>query len=150
MCIVDECGSLQLPEFVQFTLRRRSQSNLLLIAPHESDRCLVGYDTAYTSSLYAEQERRRLGADQPDALDARARRIFGRIAAAPWASDGSVTLPVALRRKGGIVDRALFVGTAGMFEIWDPGRALESGDAALCEIATWQLQPDRSPAQEDS
>jgi DNA-binding transcriptional regulator/RsmH inhibitor MraZ len=121
-----------------------------MIAPHERDSCLVGYDPDYASTLYAEQERLRLGAAGSGTVDARARRVFGRVEEAECASDGAISLPAILRQKGGILDHALFVGTAGMFEIWDPVRALESGDAALSEIAAWRVHRDLPPASKEA
>ena len=45
-----------------------------------------------------------------------------------------------MRRRGKIEDLALFVGTGGTFEIWNPHLALESGDADLRELAAFRLE----------
>jgi len=150
MCVVDEDGGLRLPDFVRATLDRRSDSNILMIAPHERDSCLVGYDPDYAGTLYLEQERLRLGEEGSGLSDARARRMFGRVEETARQRDGAIALPGLLRHKAGIADRALFVGTAGMFEIWNPQRALESGDPALSEIASWRVEPDIPPARQET
>jgi MraZ protein len=45
-----------------------------------------------------------------------------------------------MRRKGQIEDYALFVGTGGTFEIWNPRLALKSKDQDLRDLAAFRLE----------
>lgn len=148
MCAVDEDGFLTLPEFVRLTLSELSEANLLVIAPHLSEPCLIGYDRSHHRVLHADQERLRSSRYDADQCDARARHIFGWAEEARYEPDGKMSLPVQMRRKGGVDGLALFVGVGATFEIWNPRIALESGDPALSEIATWRSQSSVQPLQE--
>ena len=46
----------------------------------------------------------------------------------PYDSSGRIVLPPMMRRKGGIEDLALFLGTGETFQIWNP-RAAPRGRA---------------------
>jgi MraZ protein len=112
----------------------------VVIGLHEMDPCLRAYDRAYARVLHADHERYRPAESSSAAHDARARRIFGFTEEASCGFDGRITLPPLMRRKGKIEDLALFVGTGGTFEIWNPQLALEAGDADLRELAIWRLE----------
>ena len=45
-----------------------------------------------------------------------------------------------MRKRGQIEDLALFVGTGGTFEIWNPQLALQSEDDGLRELAAELLE----------
>lgn len=140
LCTVDAGGRVSLPTFVRTTLERRSDSPAVVIGLHETDSCLRGYDRGYARILHADHERCRATDGSSEAHHARARRIFGFTEEASYDVDGEVTLPALMRRKGRIEDLALFVGTGGSFEIWNPRLALEAGDVALRELAIWRLE----------
>ncbi len=139
---VDAKGRLSVPAFVRSVIERRSDAKVIILGTHEVDSCLTGYDRNYARILYNENERRRLaeeGAD-PKAHFSRARRTFGVTEEAPYDTSGRIILPPMMRRRGGIGELALFVGVGGTFEIWDPRRALDSGDAELRELAEYRLE----------
>ena len=139
---VDAKGRLSVPAFIRSVVERRSDSRTLIIGAHEVDPCLTAYDRNYARNLFQEAERRRLieEAADPRAHFARARRTFGVTEEVPYDSSGRIVLPTLMRRKGRIEDLALFVGTGGTFEIWNPQLALESGDADLRELAAYRLE----------
>jgi MraZ protein len=139
---VDAKGRLSVPAFVRQVIERRSDARAIILAGHELDACLTGYDRNYARILYQENERRRLneeGAD-PRAHFARARRTFGVTEDVPYDTSGRIILPQMMRRKGKIDELALFVGVGGTFEIWNPQLALKSEDADLRELAAYRLE----------
>lgn len=140
---VDTAGRTRLPTFIQQALIARSGCRNLLIGAHESDGCIAGFDHGHAIVVHAELERRRLAGEAageaPEAHHARARRMFGLAEEAQFDIDGVVTLPPLPRRLGGIGGLALFVGTGGAFEIWDPSRARERGGEELRALAEYRL-----------
>jgi MraZ protein len=128
-------GRLRLPPFILDTLRRRSDGRRVVFGAHESDPCLSGYEPAWRAAL--------LGRDG-------GRRLFGFSEEAEFDSAGRVTLPPILRWKGRIDGRALFVGTGGAFEIWNPELALETGEPALRELAEYRLREFEETEREDT
>jgi DNA-binding transcriptional regulator/RsmH inhibitor MraZ len=147
---VDGDGRVRLPRFVRETAVRRSEDRTLVLGPHEADPCLTGYDRPYRRMLFADTERLRLtGEAGPAEAPRRARRTFGLTEEAPWAQDGTIRLPAMVRRMGRIEGLALFVGTGGAFEIWNPDLAATSGDPALAELARWRLGHDHDTQEEE-
>jgi len=141
---VDEAGRTRLPDFIQRVLIGRGDSGRIVIAVHEDDECLVGFDPGYTPILHTELERRRLAGEiageAREAHHARARRLFGLAADSPVEAGDTIVLPELPRRRGRISNLALFVGTGGTFEIWDPGTARDVGDGDLRAIAEYRLE----------
>lgn len=139
---VDAKGRLSVPSFIRSVIERRSEAKAIVLGPHEADTCLTAYDRNYARILYAENERRRLAeeAADPAAHFARARRTFGVTEEVPYDTSGRIILPTLMRRKGQIEDLALFVGTGGTFEIWNPHLALEAADEGLRELAAFRLE----------
>jgi MraZ protein len=145
LCTVDDGGSVSLPPFVRNTLERRADSPAVVIGLHETEPCLRAYNSGYVRILHADHERCR-SAETAEAYHTRARRTFGFTEEASYGPDGKITLPPLMRRKGKIEDLALFVGTGGTFEIWNPQLALEAGDVSLRELAIWRLEEFPPPA----
>lgn len=143
---VDAGGRVSLPPFARATLGRRSDSPIVVIGLHERDPCLRAYDRGYARILHADHERCRLAETDSETHHAHARRIFGFTEEASYGMDGRIALPPLMRHKGEIQDLALFVGTGGAFEIWNPQLALEASDGALREIAIWRLEELLPPA----
>ena len=143
ICAVSIEGGVTLPAFVRTQLERRSPGRAVLFGVHESDSCLTGCDLGHLPRLHADAERRRLREEAaglaPEIHDARLRRTFGRLEEATYDGEGRTVLPPIVRRKGAIVDLALFVGTGDNFEIWDPQRARETGCDELRELADYRL-----------
>jgi MraZ protein len=146
LCAVDADGCVSLPPFVRTTLERRSDNPAVVIGVHETDSCLRAYDRGYVRLLHADHERCGPVESSSEAHYARARRVFGFTEETSCGADGRIKLPPLMRRKSKIEDLALFVGTGGTFEIWNPLLALEAGDAALRELAIWRLEEFLPPA----
>jgi MraZ protein len=140
---VDAFGGMLLPAFVLRALARRSETGRLLFAPHESDPCITGYDPGLQAWLFAETERRRLREEAlglaPAAHHRRVRRTFGAAESADVDETGRVVLPPMIRRRTGIEDSALVIGTGGGFEIWNPRIARGAGDEQLRQLADFAL-----------
>jgi MraZ protein len=155
LAAVDGGGRVRLPRFVRETAERRSDAGFLVLGPHESDSCLSGYDPAWRRVLFDDSERLRLRDEAAGAGAAkhygRARRAFGLAEQTQIDGEGRIALPPMARRLARIEGRALFVGTGGAFEIWNPELAAQSGDPALAELARWRLglDDDRTPEQEE-
>lgn len=136
-------GRTTLPSFVVETLERRGAGARILFGVHESEPCISGYDEAYQAILHEDEEERRLREEarglSAHAHHSRARRIFGGVERGLFGESGEVTLPPMVRRRARIGARALFVGTGGSFEIWDPDTALAAG-GELRELAELVLQ----------
>ena len=142
LCTVDAAGGLALPGFVRATLSRRSDAGMIFIGAHESDPCVIAYDSGYVRSLAFDFSRRRIAEEsaEPLAHHARARRTFGLVEQMVVDDRGAIQLPQMLRRRARIERTALIVGTGGMFEIWNPALALECDDPGLNELATFHLE----------
>ena len=140
---VDAAGRTRLPDFVRNVLIGRGDKNRVVIGVHEKDDCLVGFDPDYAATLHRELERRRLAgesAGEPqEAHHARARRLFGLASDATLERDDTIVLPELPRRRGRIGNLALFVGTGGTFEIWDPAMACDAGGGDLRALAEYRL-----------
>jgi MraZ protein len=143
LSVVDASGRTRLPDFVRNVLIGGSDSRRLVIGVHESDDCLVGFDPEHAATLHRELERRRLVGEAVgearEAHHARARRVFGLAGEAPLEPGDTIVLPELPRRRGRIGNLALFVGTGGTFEIWDPSMACEAGGGDLRALAEYRL-----------
>ena len=133
LAAVDPAGRVRLPLFVRETLVRRTESRRLVFGAHENDPCLSGYEPAYRAAFFD-----RNGS----------RRIFGFAEEAEYDARGRVTLPPMMRWKARIGLLALFVGTGGAFEIWNPELALQAGDPELQQMAEYRLQIDTMEKEE--
>ena len=144
---VDAAGRTRLPAFVREAAIGRSGGRRLVFGAHEMDSCIAGFDPAYASVLHGDLERRRLteeaGGLGAEAHHARARRLFGTAEEVEFDADGMIDLPELPRRRGRISGLALFVGTGGTFEIWDPETARESGGEDLRALAEFRLAEDK-------
>ena len=140
---VGTAGDVALPGFVIEVIERRSAAPRLVVAPHECDPCLNGYDESYQPVLQTDIERRRLREEAAGMAAAwhhvRVRRTFGLAERAEVDGAGRVRLPPLMRSKGRIEDLALFIGTGGGFEIWNPHVARSAGDPELRELAEYRL-----------
>ena len=133
LATVDSAGRVRLPLFVRETLAHRSEGRRLVFGAHENDPCLSSYEPAYRAAFFD-----RNGS----------RRIFGFAEEAEYDARGRVTLPRMMRWKAKIGLLALFVGTGGAFEIWNPELALEAGDPELRQMAEYRLHIGNTEREE--
>lgn len=143
-------GQIRLPAFVRRALG--GAGNELIFGLHEHAPCLAGYDSGYEARLAEDIERRRLRDEEqgaePMLHEARLRRVFAFAEGTGIAGNGACRLPARLRRRGRIDGLALFVGTGGSFEIWNPSLALEAGDEVLRGLAADMLAEGAGEARE--
>lgn len=131
---VSAAGRLRLPPFILETLVRRSENRRIVFGAHESEPCLSAYDPGWRSALVEREDRRRL---------------LGFAEETQFDSSGRVTLPPMMRWKGRIGGLALFVGTGGTFEIWNPDVAREAGGRDLREMAEYRLNEIEGDEREE-
>jgi bifunctional DNA-binding transcriptional regulator/antitoxin component of YhaV-PrlF toxin-antitoxin module len=135
-------GAVRLPPFILRVVEGGAGLGRMMVGAHESHPCLTAWEPRRAPVLQAEVERQRLR-DEANGVPVaehhqRARRVFGFVEDA-IIEGGRITIPAMLRRKAGIGDRVLFVGTGSGFEIWNPDLARRAGDPALREIAEYRL-----------
>jgi MraZ protein len=141
-CSVDAMGRVKMPQFVQRALARRSAGSGLFLSRHDLDLCLISYDRSAAARMEEDNGRRRQGEAgwlANPAYHARLRRAYGFALSLTLDSKSRMTLPPLLRQVGKIGGSALVIGAGDTFEIWNPEMALESGDAALGELARFHL-----------
>jgi MraZ protein len=138
-------GSVRLPPFILRVVEGGAGLGRMMVGAHESDPCLTAWPPRRAPALQAEVERRRLRDEAGGAPlaehHARARRAFGFVEDT-IIEEGRLVIPMMMRRRGAIEGHALFIGTGGGFEIWNPDLARRAGDAALREIAEYRLGID--------
>lgn len=153
LCEVDGKGRVALPRFVREIVERRSGDSALVIGAHGKDPCLTGYDRSFRKAVFTDAERRRIAGEtaggEADGHHSRARRAFGLTEETEFDRKGRIVLPAMMRRMGRIEGLALFVGTGGDFEIWNPELAAESDDEALRELARYRLADLDTDKKED-
>lgn len=144
LCAVDRLGRVKLPRFVTGIIERRAAAPALVLAAHEVDPCLTAYDPGFRRVLLADSERQRLRGEAAggdgEAHHQRLRRMFGLSEETAIDAGGRVRLPPLMRRLGRIEGHALFVGTGGAFEIWNPELAAASADEGLAALARFRLE----------
>ena len=126
---VDAKGRVSVPAFLRTVIERRGDSRTIVLAKHEHFAALAAYDPAYAGMKHAKLER-LLEKDElnPDAAIEYQQRNLMAFAASeevPYDSSGRIVLPPMMRRKGGIADLALFLGTGETFQIWNPNTFLD-------------------------
>jgi MraZ protein len=122
--LVDAKGRVSVPAFLRSVIERRGDARTITLAKHESFPALSAYDPAYAALKHSKLERLLEKEEtNPDAqLDYEQRNLmaFAATEEVPYDSSGRIVLPPMMRRKGGIDDLALFLGTGETFQIWNP------------------------------
>ena len=136
---VDAKGRLSVPAFIRQKIERRSDAKVLVLAPHPDLDCLIGYDVNWPAKLMERAEKRLGDAPERMAEIGMQAAAFASIIEVPYDASGRIILPPKLKRRAGIGDQALFMGTGFEFCIWNPDKALacevpEVRDAARLEL----------------
>lgn len=141
---VDAKNRLSVPASYREVIEARSSSRDVVLAPHERERCLIGYDLARSARLSAMIER-RFGDDFGPERDDFVRLAFGASEATQYDDNGRVILSTTLKELGEIDRLAFFLGGGDYFEIWNPDVLLEvkGGDMRLQRIVSRQLEARR-------
>ncbi len=145
ICAVDAEGIVAIPEALAEDFGLNAATELLL-SPHESDHCLVGFARDHLSEVHSHAERWRLADESAgrgaQAHHRRARQLFGIVEPARRV-DGGLQIPATMRHLGQIGRSAVVVGAGERFEIWDADLALTSGDAEFRELVAYRLKLQR-------
>ena len=108
--------------------------------------CLSAYDPAYAALKHSKLERlfEKEEGNPAAALDYQQRNLmaFAATEEVPYDSSGRIVLPPMMRRKGGIEDLALYLGTGETFQIWNPRLFLKDKNIPedLKDIARYRLE----------
>ena len=143
---VDAKGRVSVPAFLRSVIERRGDAKTIVLASHESFPCLSAYDPAYAALKHSKLERlfEKEEGNPAAALDYQQRNLmaFAATEEVPYDSSGRIVLPPMMRRKGGIEDLALYLGTGETFQIWNPRLLLKDKNIPedLKDIARYRLE----------
>ena len=143
---VDAKGRVSVPAFLRSVIERRGDAKAIVLAKHESFPCLSAYDPAYAALKHSKLERlfEKEEGNPAAALDYQQRNLmaFAATEEVPYDSSGRIVLPPMMRRKGGIEDLALYLGTGETFQIWNPRLFLQDKNIPedLKDIARYRLE----------
>ena len=143
---VDAKGRVSVPAFLRSVIERRSDARTIVLAKHESFPCLSAYDPAYAALKHAKLERllekEETGPDAALEYQQRNLMAFAATEEVPYDPSGRIVLPPMMRRKGELLELALFLGAGETFQIWNPTLFLK--DARIPEdmkdIARFRLE----------
>jgi MraZ protein len=130
---IDAKGRVSVPASYRDVVEARSKTRAVLLAPHDSQPCLIGFDTAYSSRL------NEIIASRGDALSAErdnaALKLFGLSERFVYDEPGRIVL-TALQKELFELDRlAFFIAKGETFEVWNPYRLIEAKEAEEPNIA---------------
>jgi MraZ protein len=143
---VDAKGRVSVPAFLRSVIERRGDAKSIVLAKHEAFPCLSAYDPAYAALKHSKLERlfEKQEADPEAALEYQQRNLiaFAATEEVPYDSSGRIVLPTMMRRKGGLEDLALFLGTGETFQIWNPQMFLDDPRVPedMKDIARYRLE----------
>ena len=128
---VDAKGRVSVPASLRKIVSARTpESKALMLARHERDQCIAGFDRSYVALAYQDLRARQaadLAAGRPtDGRFALSGNLFGSMEEIAMDGSGRIILPPGLRRRAQITDTAMFVGVGETFEIWSPEVALNT------------------------
>jgi MraZ protein len=128
---VDAKGRVSVPASLRKVVTARMpESKALILARHERDQCISGFDKGYMAIVHRDMRaKQQADVEAGRANDSRftlSGSLFGSMEEIAIDGSGRIILPPGLRRRAGITDSAMFVGTGETFEIWSPEIALSS------------------------
>lgn len=126
---VDAKGRVSVPASLRKIVTARTpDAKSLMLARHERDQCVRGFDLSYVAFAYQDMRARQaadVAAGRPtDARFSLNGTLFGSMEEIAIDGSGRIILPPGLRRRAGISDSAVFLGVGETFEIWSPEAAL--------------------------
>ncbi len=124
MNAVDAKNRLSIPAAYRDTIEARSHQRAVVLAPHESAPCLIGYDAAHSATLQGQIEARFAG-DFGAARDQAARMAFGATEMLPYDDNGRIVLSPMLKDLGEIDRLVFFLALGSHFEVWNPDILLQ-------------------------
>jgi MraZ protein len=141
---IDAKGRVAIPAFLRAAIERNGDGRFLIIAKHQSDPCLTGYDRGWSRLLHDRLEReeeRERAADRAFDYHNNNRRAFGLVEEVPYDASGRFILPAFFRKKAALDDLGFFFGTGNNFEIWNPRLLISTPgvDQEMKEIAAFLM-----------
>src|SRR3546814_4567733 len=104
-------------------------ARIIVLAPHEREPCLIGYDQAYSARLYEKLDR-RFGDDFGPERDDAARRQFGATEQLGYDDNGRIVLSRMIKALGELDRLDFFIAAGDTFAIWNPNVLLQvKGDS---------------------
>jgi MraZ protein len=141
---IDLKGRVAVPATLRAAIEANGDGRSVMIARHECDPCLIGYDKGW-ARLLREDLRSDLVANRAanratDRHNAN-RRAFGPVEPVPYDASGRFILPAFLRAKAELEDAAFFYGAGDTFEIWSPAvlAKAEGVDEEMKEVCAWLM-----------
>jgi MraZ protein len=130
---VDAKGRVSVPASLRKVVTARTpDAKSLMLARHERDTCVRGFDLSYVALAYQDMRAKQaadIAAGRPtEARFASSGTLFGSMEETAIDGSGRIILPPGLRRRAGITDAAMFLGVGETFEIWSPDAALKADD----------------------
>ena len=129
--LVDDKGRVAIPNALRAILQRNAprpdgkDGGTIVIGPHESQKCLVAYDPAYTEILGQELDlHRRENTAADGSYDYNYPRMKMAGEAVPFDGSGRFIMPAFPRFHANIGAHAFFYGSNNQIDIWDPATAL--------------------------
>ena len=131
--LVDDKGRVAIPNALRSTLAQNAprpdgrDGGTIIIAVHETARCLIAYDPGYVAVLKKELDARTEMSRGPDGrIDYNIKRDLANGEAVPFDGSGRFIMPGFPRFHAGITGHAFFWGTFDYIEIWDPKTLVET------------------------
>ena len=143
---VDAKGRVSVPAFLRSVIEKRGDARTIVLAKHATFPALSAYDPAYAAYQHTKLERllekEETNAEAQLEYQRRNMMAFAATEETPYDTSGRIVLPPMMRRKGGIEDLALFLGTGETFQIWNPKLFLgdENVPEDMKDIARFRLE----------
>ncbi len=148
--LVDDKGRVAIPAALRGTLFSRlpggtdpKEAMQVVVGLHESERCLIAFDEAYSLARFTELEARAIAQAGPDGAPRHdIIRAGMAVETLPFDASGRFILPGFPRKRARISRYAFFMGMGRHFEIWDPATMMESDQvsADMKEAAAYFLE----------
>ena len=142
---IDAKGRVVIPAGLRQIVEQNGTGRLLVIGKHDSDPCLIGYDSGWAMHLHAQRTHRDSVQFDKNGTPAGSnpnRRAFGMTEDVPFDPSGRFVLPPFYKSRAKLDDLAFFLGTGDTFEIWNPHVLIETPDIdeEIKEIAAYEMQ----------
>ncbi len=143
---IDAKARVSIPSAYREVIEARSKTRTVLLAPHSTEDCVVGYDADYATRLHDKLERQYgndFGSERNDA----ARFEFGLSERFNYDDNGRIVLSPLHRDLFGLDRLAYFIAADDTFEIWNPYKLLEvkGSNARLAAVVRYHLKAKGEP-----
>lgn len=142
---LDGKNRLSVPASFREVAEARAAEKAIILAPHRSQPCLIGYDNSYFARLETEIER-RFGDDFGPERESFVQDAFGASEVFTYDETGRIALSASLKELGGLDRHAFFIGLGDHFLLWDPQAFLAANGAegAVARQLAFHLKAKRA------